>query len=329
MKKLVGGAFAYFLFSVFALMSCQKAEPIIDRVPDKTVQTRIEVSGEVDLGEGIPMVAGTQSDQKTAGKASPNDLYGIQVYGAPQSDKAPVYVPYAYGLFDDVTQLKLELLQSQFYRVCITMIKDGKTLIKSAVNKFYDPFLVSAAPTLVGNTFNYTSRAYFAGLSLGKIRTAMNELFDIPAVDRYAGEIDAFAPADGKNIAIELKRVVFGVRLLAPDLKEGTIELEITGAPVMTIAVGETQKEQIFSLKGDSKSNTWIDPMYEEPLQCKATWKKANGTTFELGPAGGQTLTVKRNCMYPIKVTTKLPVSSLGVTIEAETPMTEQPETNF
>lgn len=92
---------------------------IDDELFDQTKEaTSNEVTVSLNLGGEI-LVA---NEAMTRGENDP-DIYGIQVY---KDGK-----PFAYGLFDNVNKLRINLLAGSNYKIVTSMVKDGKNLLSS------------------------------------------------------------------------------------------------------------------------------------------------------------------------------------------------------
>lgn len=62
--------------------------------------------------------------------------------------------PYAYGIFDDVSNLKLNLLDGYKYRVACTMIENAKDSLQHKDNKFARPFSLDRNGEVFGEIKN-------------------------------------------------------------------------------------------------------------------------------------------------------------------------------
>ena len=56
-----------------------------------------------------------------------NDLYGFQINSKKAGETS--YSPYAYGLFDDISDVKVKLISGAEYEFVCTMVRDGKSKI--------------------------------------------------------------------------------------------------------------------------------------------------------------------------------------------------------
>ena len=115
--------FRHLIFAVavsgMALASCQeKVTPEIPAGEQEVYTVKLACAGELDVTHA-PLTKGENTD-----------LYGIPVYYAPVSGGN--YQRYAYGLFDDVSDISLELIADYKYKVVVDMIVDGKNVIYSS-----------------------------------------------------------------------------------------------------------------------------------------------------------------------------------------------------
>lgn len=289
---------------LISLCSCQAPEPIVDPEKGAKIVTNIVLSDDFELEDELPLSEGTQ----TISRAEGNDIYAFQIYARETSDPIDAYKPYAYGLFDDLSNVAIEMTDDKRYKICASMVRNGKSEIKTTTTGYWEPFLIGISATKIENQFTYSATKSFKSLNLG--RSAVNETtgsprtYDRPKLNRYMGEVSNFEPAQGKPIEVVLKRVVFGVRLYSPDLSEGYIEFSIEGAPKITLSAGQESIEEIFTLAGDLASSAWIEDSYSETIICKATWFKKIGSV-PIGSTKGRELQFKRKHVLPIEIKTK------------------------
>ncbi len=221
--------FRHFILAVamssVALASCQKniASDVLAEKQD-TYTVHLACAGELDV------------THKPLTKASPDDLYGIQVYYAPVSGGS--YQQYAFGLFDDVSDISLELLADYKYKFVIDMIVNGKNVIYSSnMNELEDEeiLLGYGAPFKTNNNtlcpitnelvISSSEEKYFRNLGkdiqLLDGRTYLNP----KGVDVYYGELTDYVPSeDGATIAVHMMHMIFGLRVIADSfLTQGTV----------------------------------------------------------------------------------------------------------
>lgn len=218
--------------SGMALASCQeKLTPEIPAGEQEVYTVKLACAGELDVTHA-PLTKGENTD-----------LYGIQVYYAPVSGGS--YQHYAYGLFDDVSDISLDLIADYKYKFVIDMIVDGKNVIYSsnmntpedevlllgygAPFTFYKQKESSYESTLcpITNELILTHNDaynYFAFLGRS-IRLLDGEVYEFPkGVDVYYGKQEGYVPTeDGATIVINMKRMIYGLKVIA-DVNQGTVK---------------------------------------------------------------------------------------------------------
>lgn len=254
-----------------------------------------------------------------------NDLYGIQVYSMPANGTE--YKPYAYGLFDDKVKMTVKLLEGYKYKFESTMVVNGKErLFKNYDSKYAWPFSrYTDNFTKLENLFVYNNSDYMAYLKYGNGYLNYNgreELFQCPNIDRFYGENSEYSPLNNDNVSINMKRVIFGAKVIAEGLTEGKIDISIKGAPVISIVHPATNVEDIYTFEntiGNSKPMNWTKDDYTETISLSASWKKADGAII---PLVTQDITFKRNKLTTITIKVKDNSVNNGVDVSQDnTPM--------
>lgn len=174
-------------------------------------------------------------------KAVTNDLYGFQINSKKAGETS--YSPYAYGLFDDISNVKIKLISGAEYEFICTMVRDGKNKIDFTS---FDGNVSYECPFAGGieNVFVYSTDIKGNHNSLNEGKTALNNhLYSLPNTDRYYGKIDAISPVSATSVSINMKRVVFGLKCIIEGLIEGELNVELNntyglGSPVVSIITG-------------------------------------------------------------------------------------------
>lgn len=211
------------LLFAFGAVAC---EGIID-FPEKpiddprTFTIKLRAGGEADVSYE-PLTRFTPDDR---------DLYGVQVRHKPATTGS--YEDYAYGLFDNVEDMSLEVKENYQYEITVKLIDDGKDkiycdsiLVDSNYYLGYDkPFKgynkyngsTSTSITQLTNKFTYASDRYFSDNS--KIRLKDGKEYYYPEnIDFYYGQIKNYIPTeDGTVLSIYLKHMVFGLMVNIED----------------------------------------------------------------------------------------------------------------
>ena len=182
-------------------------------------------------------------EEPLATRASTKDLYGIQDYSKP--DDSSGWSPYAYGVFDDPEDISITLLSYVKYKFVATMIKDGNSKIFETTIGYSFPFYHSASNVQVRKNNQFTYQGVGELSYLGKGYTKIGGgFYDTPNTDRYYGVLEDFIPSS-ENIraTIPMKRTAFGAKFIAEGelANSGTLEVQIPGAPKMTLALTEVE----------------------------------------------------------------------------------------
>lgn len=156
-----------------------------------------------------------------------NNLIGVQIYQGTKTNSSDMvmYSPYAYGLFDDFSKIKLDLPKEYEYRIVSTVVVDGKSKVGQDNNGYLKPFSIRDKGTALTNTFTLDSEKAMLLLnestttvvksSNKKSGAAETELEDVvvPQLDRYYGEAVEYSGESKDNPVVDMDRYVFGVRL--------------------------------------------------------------------------------------------------------------------
>lgn len=240
----------------------------------------------VSIGLGGEILEITQTPLSRT-EVAKNDLYGIQVFSKSKTGNAN-YVPFAYGLFDDVSNVSVTLTDNNFYKFQVTKIVDGKTKLMTEwdgkINGYCEPFgrysyhggsIVYAC----NNTITYSSTNSFSGLDKGL--TFLDETNDegsvdtyhTPNTDRYYGEMTGYTPSQNGTISIEMKRSVFGMKVKADGLNDGYLEVSVGGSPTMVLTSSSQEPTEIYTFR--ELSALYANPTdYTESLQLIIKWHK-------------------------------------------------------
>lgn len=215
--------------TVVAFASCQDNVALENPVQkQETYTVKLACAGELEVNH-VPL------------KSSSDDLYGIQVYYAPAS--GGYYQKYAYGLFDDVSDVSLELIADYKYKFVVDMIVNGKNVIYSSnMNELedeeillgygapFDTYISSSNSgyilTPISNDFIITSTDYFHQLGR-EIQLLDGMKYTHPkGIDVYYGELSDYVPTEeGATIAIHMKHMIYGLKVVADNfLTQGTVE---------------------------------------------------------------------------------------------------------
>lgn len=301
------------------LLGCLPAEPIVETLPEPTITTTINCSGQWNVGPAEPLSDTTQ--QLKPSKASGQNLLAIQIYAKPIGSPDTQYQPYAYGLFDAWDNLAVELVATNAHKIIASAVVDAPAKLHCYASGYAEPFAAGTENTKVTNAFAYTSVRAMEGLTAGaavQIEGRSWARYTRPALERTCAALTDFVPAEDRVAELILQRVSFAVKVSAPDLTEGSITLTLQGAPPIVIEAKDatTPIEMILSTLGAASNEKWLDPNYVDPISCTALWKKPDGSRVKIGPAGGITINARRNQRIPIEIYTRGKPSGLQIATE-------------
>lgn len=220
-----------------------------------------------------------------------NDLYGIQIYSKSKTGNAD-YVPFAYGLFDDVSDVSVTLTDNNYYKFQVTMVVDGKNKLAKTSSTgsqslgYCEPFGTyyggsGSIVAICNNTLTLSTEWSTAFTGLNKGISYLNETNDegnndtyhTPNTDRYYGEITNYSPSQNGTISIEMKRAVFGIKVKADGLNDGYLEVSVGGSPTMVLTSSSQEPTEIYTFQ--DLSAMFANPTdYTESLQLIINWHK-------------------------------------------------------
>ena len=328
MKKMT-----FFKSAFIALLACVgfvacSTEPIETPVePEQEIETEPETYT-VKLG-WAGEILDVSYEPLTRGEAA-DDLYGIQVYSTPaNSEGHTTWTPYAYGLFDGVTDISISLIKGYKYKFVASMVVNGKNEIKQPYGStsYYSPFFTDEA-TPLGTIFNYSSEKTMNRLDDGNSNLDVyNDIYSHPNTERFYGELTDYNPEEnGATAKIDMKRTSFGAKFLVGGklAVDGKLEIMITGAPKMELELtdGEDQIEDIFTFSDVDAA--WANDDYSETIDVTLNWIRTDGMTR---PLGTHAITFKRNITAVIEVNIDNESSDEGVDFNIDDSETgEMPE---
>lgn len=286
--------------------SCNTDEPVIDGpATTKEYTISINMTGEILDVNYSPL---TRSES--------NDLYGIQVYSAPADDEYAAYAPYAFGLFDNVNELSIQLLADKKYKFEATLLVDGKNILAYYGHYYRTPFDISD-PYKVNtplNTFALSNDCYFTCLSTG--RTELNfgsYYYEHPTADRYYGEMIDYIPVEDGKVGIDMKRVVFGCKYIVEGMDGGSLKILMDGAPEVEIFSPSTETQDIIYSFSNARA-AYLANDYSENIPVSFIWTK-DGKEI---PQGDFSFTFRRKQITTItmKINSDAIHQDVGVNLE-------------
>ena len=307
----------WLLAAMFAFSACGSDEIIVGQEePEKELKeytVSLKMVGEVTTSESPLARAETES----------TDLYGVQVYRKESGSTSYSY--FAYGLFDNVSDMKINLLEGSAYKFVVLLIKKGKNIVTNDNGSYGGPFLRYAGTNsgtatvectnyfIYGTTFYYSF--YGGGLSTG---------LSYSEGDTYYGEVYDYTPSVNGTVKIGLKHTVFGLQYAVTGITDGTVSVTIKKDnhdffKKTDIAADYTSEEKIISFYDVYNAWQYADN-YTENLTVSLSWTRGIGMVQDLGT---KTIQVKRNVMNVVRIQLGANDGSatFGITTEDDTSM--------
>ncbi len=279
---------------LFGATSCETLNDFVD-----TPETPSAESYTVSLGFGGEIEVGYEPLRS----AENNDLYGINVYSAPANvEGTPSWTNYAYGLFDDPSNIKIDLLVGYQYKFVATMVKDGKEKVLSdRINGgYWHPFFAKDSQVAISTNFNY-------GLSLisyiGNGETYLknpNDIYNRPNTERYYGELEGYIPSNNGKATIDMGRTSYGVKFVAQgqSANVGSLEIQMTESPLVTLNLAEdTEYFDIYTFS--YVRNAWLKSDYSEEVSVNINYIREDESVV---PLGSHKVTFVRNTTTVVTV---------------------------
>lgn len=288
------------------IVSCTET---VDNVPQdsdsKEVIVPLSFSGEV-------LDMGTTPLSRAAG----NDLLYIQVYTVYDDGEIS---PYSHGLFDDVSNMKIALVDGAKYTFFATMVKDGKNRIHQYDDEYGMPFGMPLT-----NRFVIDGNLDFYGISVGGAELKDNGYFMRPNIERYFGISDMYV-VDAENIIpvkIDMIKTVFGVKVVTENFNDGQLVVELSDAPSIIITEPNGTASDIFSFvelvnayNADALGKSEFTNEYTEYAMVRIS-RISNGETI---PVDEKEILFTRNMLTTLKVRIESNMYENGVSITTET----------
>lgn len=279
---------------LFGATSCETLNDFIS-LPE-TPETPSAEYYTVSLGFGGEIEVGYEPLRS----AENNDLYGINVYSAPANvEGTPTWTNYAYGLFDDPSNIKIDLLVGYQYKFVATMVKDGKEKVKSYNGAYTYPFYAKG-DVAISTSFNY-------GLSLMSIidqgcTTLKNHISSCyrPNTERFYGELEGYIPSNNGKATIDMGRTSYGVKFVAQgqSANVGSLEIQMSQSPLVTFNLAEsTEYFDIYTFY--NVRSAWLKSDYSEEVSVNINYIREDDTVV---PLGSHKVTFVRNTTTVVTV---------------------------
>lgn len=224
------------MMSIFAslFLSCEKINQENGEQEKVTIGFSTILEGVELTSESFPTRA---SDVK--------NLYQVQVSYYPQG--STYSEPYAYGLFDDISLAKFELIKGYTYSFAIAVYKDGANqLSRFGAYESYKYGNKTVFTTISNEPVYDSSNSLEVDFTSGIVLKGQ-EAYTIPRIEKFYGSVDSGVINEATTISVECKRVSFGLRVSVNNLTKGSVLLENSSMGDITLTPTNTSFESIYS----------------------------------------------------------------------------------
>ncbi|MBR2492453.1 MAG: hypothetical protein IKB64_03150 [Paludibacteraceae bacterium] len=285
--RLVGMAlFAILMCVNFA--SCSNEE---NDIPQKGKEVIVSLGFDGDF----------EISESPLSRATSNDLYFIQIG---QGSSASTAIMCAYGLFDDISKMKVKLIEGETYYFGAFILKDAKEVLKHTEYTYENspfPFI-----TELTNQFIFSDEDSYAASESQKIGVftmdytySDDNIYQIPNLDFYVGDATEYTVAENSNVTIYARRWAFGANFVAENITDGSVKICMKKdsyiSPTIELTSSQSTNDDIYSY---SPAICGSD-MENINLSVSFIWVKSDGTEVTLGTP---TINFKRNVKTTVKI---------------------------
>ena len=212
------------------LFSCSNNE---DELPPKEQEQTNQETYTISFNLGGEFIS-TSETPLSRTEVAPKKIYGINVYYKKDGDMN--YQNYAYGLFDNIEDMTISLIEGHKYKFECSMVREDADTLYHDNEIYYAPFNQLGITNhkyrgiALENKFNIstTNYVYFGGLKIGTMSTSGYYDYydcqsDYPKSDRFYGELTDYVPTKDGVANIDLKRTAFGFKFIVTPPVDGTL----------------------------------------------------------------------------------------------------------
>lgn len=260
---------------------------------------------------------------------TPKKYYGVNVYCMKDDGTTSSYSRFAFGVFDNVEDMKITLLGGYKYKFECTSVEDGEDMIHiSESGALGKPFLYGSNNNNVTSAYNsdinkFTISSFENLLFIKEGDTYTNNLNDkFPRTNRYYGELENYIPTEDGKATIFMKRTVFGLKMIVNAIPDGTLSWSVNSPNVSfgflsikhSSHTGDETLEFSSIYTFSDVYASWKDEDYTTDFTFNFTWVRSNGYNQRFS----KTISVKRNVMTNVNVTLEGGSSEINLGINEE-----------
>ena len=233
MRRVFTILFTLLPFAFF--MACEKTIPAIPD-GDEMVTVGFNLKADIDISE-MPL--------SITKAVEPEQTYAVQVFE--HSANTNSLLPYAYGIFDDVSKMSITMKKGKKYKIYVGLFFDFFNNYKFGSDS--SPFY-----TQPNNAFVYSQewvfRHWIQNLSTGYDMFFRESSFSADRsmieCDSYCGIVDEFLPKENDVVDVQLTRSAFGIQINVTGMTEGRLVWE---GKAITPGVGMNNIFQVCSIE--------------------------------------------------------------------------------
>ena len=236
MKKII------FILTVFLLCSCSEEDiPNNNTISEEEyVTTKLIFGGEILSVTEEPMTKALDND----------DLTGVQIYTMSESGEE---TPYAWGLFDDVSNITVKLKKGQEYVFEATSVIDGENKLgymEVDGNMLYsNPFNKILNNKIEISTTDYFNNLHFSLVDVYGGNPGFLDAYIYSNIDKFYCRENIHI-SDDSDINLQMKRVAFGLKIETKNLVNGQLIVQTKDMREIVIKSGEVF-DSIFTMPLD------------------------------------------------------------------------------
>lgn len=274
MKKILLSlsAILTLLFSSSCTEEVSMDENTVDN--EEYVTVNIKLGGEILNVTQEPMTKGLTN----------NDLTAIQINEVVVNDYEEE-VPYAWGLFDDVSNISVKLKKGAKYDIEATTVVNGKSIMRFTEEGYCDPFILNNKYTFVTNNMDISSTSCFQTLNISNVylKKYNGYGYQYSNADKYY-YTNAFVAEEGGGVNLDMKRVSAGLKVITNNLTDGKLLIESRDFPNIEINPGE-EYDEIYTIPWYvtmGMENKWGDDDCQTSSIMTFTYQDAAGEKTQI-----------------------------------------------
>lgn len=325
MNKIVSAFTAFLFLSILGMVSCQKA--IVDNLDNVVVNKQHLVSLQVNE-EAINIISESplfKSAKSLTRTDESKKVYAINIY-CKDGITTKNYSKYAYGLFDDPSQIKLLITEGKIYKFECLVVEDNEDKIYSSNGEYLMPFKHGALadeadcfPTKLENKFVLSSTENLPFIIYGRTNISKDDVAEAPRMIKQYGVLENYSAEANSSISINTKLMVYGLHFVITPPEEGTLEL--TYLPMKTITVKSTDpKYDHASIYAFNRISSVYNGNEKADITLSLIWTLNNGTKKSYT----KQITIERNVMTKLGIAVQLPTPNKFSIVEENEKMKEK-----